>query len=130
MRAIAVLTLTAAGLAALVTTASAAELGQPYEGCARGQQWNGTRCEWAQPPVAQARPYYQAPQAYEQDDEDEYVAEAPPVYAAPQVYSYSYAVPYYRSPVVSYYAYARPRYSWGYGSYAYGGWGGHHHWRH
>jgi len=130
MRAIAVVTLTAAGLAALVTTASAAELGQPYEGCARGQHWNGTRCEWAQPPAAQVRPYYQAPQAYV-EEEDDYVAEAPPVYVAPQVYSYSYAVPYYRPPVYGYYAYSRPRYSWGYGGYAYaGGWGGRHHWRH
>lgn len=121
MRAFAVLTLVAAGLAALVTAAPAAELDMPNAGCARGQIWDGYRCQWARPPVADARPAYRAPQVYEDDDEDEYVAEAPPVYAAPRVYSY--AVPYYTPPAYGYYAYARPHYGWG-------GWNGHRRWRH
>ena len=123
MRALAVVALAAASVAVFLPKSSvAAELDAPRVACARGQIWDGYRCQWANPP-AQVQPNYRYSQApvYE-DDDDDYVAEAPPVYAAPSYYAY--ATPYYyRPPVVSYYG--GPRYV-----YRYGGGHRHHRWRH
>jgi hypothetical protein len=111
MRACAILVVAAAGFAAFLPTAgSAAEIDVPAAGCARGQAWNGYRCEWVRPPVADARPVYRAPPEYVEDEvyeEPAYVAR--PVYVAPPLY----VARVYRPPVYRYYA--GPRYAWGYG---------------
>jgi hypothetical protein len=112
MRALAVLAVAAAGFAAsLPGVASAAELELPQDRCARGQVWNGYRCEWARPQVSEAPRVYEAPPAYVPEVEvyEEPVYVARPVYVAPPVY----VGPVYRPPVVRYYA--GPRYVWGYG---------------
>jgi hypothetical protein len=115
MRALAVLMVAAAGFAAAVPTmASAAEL-EVGEGCARGQVWNGYRCEWPRPRVSEAPPVYQAPPVYEAEAiyEEPPVVVARPYYVAPPVY----VAPIYRAPVVRYYA--GPRYVYGYGRHHY-----------
>jgi hypothetical protein len=109
MRALAVL-MVAAGLAAAVPMASAAEL-DVGEGCARGQVWTGYRCEWARPRVSEAPPAYEAAPVYEAEE----IYEAPPVYVARPYYVAPpvYVAPIYRAPVVRYYA--GPRYVYHYG---------------
>ena len=125
MRAVAILAVAAAGLAAFVpNVASAAELDLPREGCERGQLWNGYRCEWARPRVSEA-PVYRGAPVYES-----YAAyEVAPVYAAPPVYIAPpiYLEPIYRAPVVRYYGW--PRYVWGHGNQGHHGHHRQHRWR-
>ena len=117
MRALAVVVMAAAGFAAMAPNlVSAAEL-DLGDGCARGQVWNGYRCEWARPRVSEAPPVYEQAPVYQAPE----VYAAAPVYVAPPVYvarpAYVappvYVGPVYRAPVVRYYA--GPRYVWGYG---------------
>ena len=123
MRALAVVVMAAAGFAAMAPNlVSAAEL-DLGDGCARGQVWNGYRCEWARPRVSEAPPAYEEAPVYEQAPvyRAPEVYAAAPVYVAPPVYvarpAYVappvYVAPVYRAPVVRYYA--GPRYVWGYG---------------
>jgi hypothetical protein len=119
----------AAGFAVLVPTlASAAELEVPQDRCARGQAWNGSRCEWIRPRVSEAPRVYEAPPAYVEREVEVYeepVYVARPYYVAPPVY----VGPIYRPPVFAYYAGPRYGYGWGHGgSWGHGG-GRHFAWR-
>jgi hypothetical protein len=122
MRALAIVAVAAAGFAASVPTlAPAAELEVPQDRCARGQAWNGYRCEWIRPRVSEAPPVYAAPPAYVEREVEVYeepVYVARPYYVAPPVY----VGPIYRPPVVRHYAGPRYGHGWGYG-------GRHYAWR-
>jgi hypothetical protein len=112
MRALAVLAIAAGFAASVPTIVSAAELEVPQDRCARGQSWNGYRCEWIRPRVSEAPPVYAAPPAYVEREVEVYeepVYVARPYYVPPAVY----VGPIYRPPVVRYYA--GPRYVWGHG---------------
>jgi hypothetical protein len=127
MRALAIVAVVAAGFAAsLPSLAPAAELELPQDRCARGQAWNGYRCEWVRPRVSEAPRVYEAPPAYVAREVEVY--EEPPVYVARRYYVAPpvYVAPIYRPPVVVRY-YSGPRYGWRHGGPHHGG--RHYAWR-